>query len=200
MYSINSPEKIVKLLGTNCPLRRCCLAPCLPEPKPLVAIFCQVVEAILGNFPLLAKLSNLGGGEVTQPMNHMMSLTTCEILHPSWSSKPYNILIAPWYPDSLRQKPGWSSSFWRCCHAKVLSSDPGTRWCRWTTHQFCDHKGKLGDGVHHNWQRYSVLEVHIHMFFLNVFTTSIKNRIFHALHVYDSKNIEVWGRNCSLCL
>lgn len=51
---------------------------CLPEPKPLVAIFCQVVEAILGNFPLLAKLSNLGGGEVTQPMNHMMSLTTCD--------------------------------------------------------------------------------------------------------------------------
>lgn len=68
------------------------------------------------------------------------------ILRPSWSSKPYNILIAPWYPDSLRQKPGWSSSFWRCCHAKVLSSDPGTRWCRWTTHQFCDHHGKLGDG------------------------------------------------------
>lgn len=24
-----------------------------------------------------------------------------------------------------------------------------------------------------------------------VFTTSIKSRIFHALHVYDSKNIEV---------
>ena len=27
--------------------------------------------------------------------------------------------------------------------------------------------------------------------FVNVFTTSLKNRIFHALHVYDSKNIEV---------
>ena len=37
----------------------------------------QVVQAILGNCPL-TKLSNLGGGEVIQQMDHMMSLTTCD--------------------------------------------------------------------------------------------------------------------------
>ena len=61
----------------------------LPPYEGDIVLPRQVVQAILGNFPL-TKLSNLGCGEVIQPMNHMMSLTTCDFgfLRPSWSSKP----------------------------------------------------------------------------------------------------------------